>query len=86
MARRSPLDANDSDATVAALLSFLSLQPGDTDREHFEDYSLRQMQWVEGHADELGFLCFEMEEALASARGRPGEDSSCDLPRRSNQL
>jgi hypothetical protein len=34
----SPLHTDDLDETVAALLSFLSLRPGDTDREYFDNY------------------------------------------------
>lgn len=34
----SPMDADDSDASVASLLGFLTLRPGDTDRDYFEEY------------------------------------------------
>ena len=35
----SPLHAIDSDESVAALLGFLSLRPGDTDSEYFDGYT-----------------------------------------------
>ena len=35
----SPLHAVDADATVAGVLAFLSLKPGDTDPEYFEGYT-----------------------------------------------
>lgn len=51
----SPLHADDSDATVAALLGFLTLRPGDTDREYFADYTPEQLAFVEAHAEHLSF-------------------------------
>jgi hypothetical protein len=38
----SPLHADDSDATLRALLGFLTLRPGDTDREYFDGYTPAQ--------------------------------------------
>ena len=58
----SPLHADDSDATVAALLGFLSLRPGDTDREHFADYTPEQLEWADQNGEELGLLALELEE------------------------
>lgn len=39
----SPMHADDSLATVASLLTFLSLRPGDTDREYFASYTPEQL-------------------------------------------
>jgi len=50
----SPLDADDSDATVAALLGFLTLRPGDTDAEYFENYTPEQLEFCSLHAEALG--------------------------------
>lgn len=50
----SPMDADDSDATVAALLGFLTLRPGDTDREYFDDYTEEQRAFADTHAEALG--------------------------------
>ena len=58
----SPLHADDSDATVAALLTFLSLRPGDTDREFFERYSPEQLIWAQLNAEELSLHAHEIEE------------------------
>ncbi len=59
----SPMHAIDSDGAVAGLLAFLSLKPGDTDSEYFEDYSPEQMAWCQGgRAEQLGCWVCEMEE------------------------
>ena len=58
----SPLHADDSDATVAALLSFLALRPGDTDREFFDGYSPEQLDWAQANGEELALLASELEE------------------------
>ena len=58
----SPMHADDSDATVASLLSFLSLKPGDTDREYFDSYTPAQLEWVEsGRADDLSMIVSDIE-------------------------
>jgi len=49
----SPLHADDSDQTIAALLSFLTLRPGDTDREYFDKYTPEQLQFASEHAEAL---------------------------------
>jgi hypothetical protein len=49
----SPMHAIDSDDTVAALMSFLTLRPGDTDAEYFTDYTPAQMDFCEQHAEAL---------------------------------
>lgn len=45
----SPLEADDSDESLRALLSFLTLRPGDTDREYFKDYTAAQMAFAESY-------------------------------------
>ena len=59
----SPCHADDSNATVAALLSFLSLRPGDTDREYFDAYTPAQLEWAEQNGEELALLAMQLEEA-----------------------
>lgn len=66
----SPMNADDSDATVAALLTFLSLRPGDTDREYFDGYSTEQLEWAESNGEELGWLALEMEERTRAGKGQ----------------
>ncbi len=57
----SPLHAVDSDETVRALLGFLTLRPGDTDREYFAGYSARQWAFVESDAESLSlYACEEL--------------------------
>jgi len=58
----SPLNAIDSDASVSALLSFLSLRPGDTDEDYFDSYNNKQIEWRDsGRAEELSFHAIELE-------------------------
>ena len=49
----SPMNADDSDATVASLLGFLTLRPGDTDPEYFERYTPAQLDFCAQHAEAL---------------------------------
>ena len=42
----SPMDAIDSDRSVGALLGFLTLRPGDTDREYFDHYNFVQRDFA----------------------------------------
>jgi hypothetical protein len=49
----SPLHADDSDQTIAALLGFLTLRPGDTDQEYFDRYTPDQIRFCEDHAETL---------------------------------
>ena len=60
--------ALDGDDTVAALLSFLSLQPGDTDDEWFNSYTPRQMEWAIQHGEDLSWVAMEMEERLEAGK------------------
>lgn len=53
----SPLHADDSDESVAALVSFLTLRPGDTDLEYFLKYTERQLEWCQSdRCEELSML------------------------------
>lgn len=58
----SPLHSGDSNATAGALLSFLSLRPGDTDREYFDNYTSEQMEFAQQHGEYLSLLAMELEE------------------------
>ena len=49
----SPLYAIDSDACVKSIMSFLTLRPGGTDREYFENYTPEQLEYCEQHAEAL---------------------------------
>ena len=41
-----PCYSIDSLSTAYSILSFLTLRPGDTDKEYFEDYTAEQMEWA----------------------------------------
>ena|GEM_PF-5718442 len=58
----SPLHADDSDETLAALLGFLSLRPGDTERDYFDSYTPEQLDWARANGEELSLIAHEMEE------------------------
>lgn len=45
--------AIDSDRVVRCLLGFLTLRPGDTDRDYFDDYTPEQMAFAMGPALDL---------------------------------
>lgn len=49
----SPMHAIDSNATVAALLGFLTLRPGDTDADYFAGYTPEQKAFCDSHAEAL---------------------------------
>jgi hypothetical protein len=43
----SVLTPIDSDESVRALIHFLTLKPGDTDKEYFENYTPTQLEWCQ---------------------------------------
>lgn len=49
----SPLHCVDSDDTVKGIMGFLTLKPGDTDREYFEGYTALQLEYCTKHAESL---------------------------------
>ena len=55
------IHAVDSDEAAAGFLRFLSLGPGDTDREYFRDYSQYQLDFILDHADDLLFWANKLE-------------------------
>lgn len=58
----SPLDAVDSQESIAGLLGFLSLREGDTDSEYFDGYDDRQIAWRDSERSELlQLIANEME-------------------------
>lgn len=61
----SPSMVFDGDESVAGLLGFFGVRPGDTDPEYFEDYTERQLEWVARHADTL--LWYEEELEIKAA-------------------
>jgi hypothetical protein len=70
----SPCHAIDSDETVEAVLDFLSLEQGDTDREYFAAYSPVQLAWRDRRANDLKLAAMALADAregvaIARARG-----------------
>lgn len=60
----SPMYADDMEKMIPDLLSFLSLQVGDTDEEYFKDYTPEQLAWTRSNrCEELKTLQMDMEEA-----------------------
>jgi len=49
----APSHCIDSDETVAALMGFLTLRPGDTDKGYFAGYSPQQLEYCDHHAEAL---------------------------------
>lgn len=49
----SPMHAIDSNESVRSLLGFLTLRPGDTDREYFDRYTPAQLDFAAQHAESL---------------------------------
>ena len=72
--RCSPMHAIDSAATVSALLSFLSLRPGDTDREYFDRYSPGQLNFAISHGEMLALFAFELENGDETGLEFPAEE------------
>lgn len=56
----SPLHADDSYATLAGLLHFLSLRPGDTDGDYFDAYTPEQLAFAQEHGEALGLWSEDM--------------------------
>jgi hypothetical protein len=61
----SPLHSVDSDAAVRSAIGFLTLRPGDTDPEYFDDYTRRQLAWADEHGEQLSIYAWEDEDAPA---------------------
>ena len=66
----SPMRAIDSDETIGALLGFLTLRPGDTDREYFENYTPEQMDFAQGDAEYLQLYVYERFDREGRREGR----------------
>jgi len=52
----------DSDEVVRSALGSVTMRPGDTDDEYFEDYTPRQMEFVEADAEELSIWSLDYAE------------------------
>ena len=70
----SPLHADDSDETMRALLGFLTLRLGDTDREYFDRYSPGQLNFAISHGEMLALFAFELENGDETGLEFPAEE------------
>jgi hypothetical protein len=67
--RCSPMHAIDSLHTVEAILSFLTLKPGDTDADYFDSYTPAQIEWCHSaRCEELNMIQLDLEERLNRKR------------------
>jgi hypothetical protein len=55
----SPMNAIDSDDCVRDILAFLTLKPGDTDSEYFQNYTQAQLDFVNEHAETLSMYAID---------------------------
>lgn len=55
----SPMHGIDSDECLRSLLGFLTLRPGDTDAEYFENYTERQRRFCDEDAETLAMYADE---------------------------
>lgn len=56
----SPLHSVDGDETISELMGFLTLQPGDTDTEYFDDYTPKQLDFAASFdAEYLSGICID---------------------------
>jgi hypothetical protein len=83
----SPSCPIDSDQAVASLLAFLSLKPGDTDPEYFEDYTPGQLEFAVNYGEALSWHQMELEElvnlkerAMESVKHAPDQAGNAPPP------
>lgn len=57
----SPMHSTDGAETLAAIICFCSLRPGDTDPEYFADYSERQLAWCREWGETLSLYEHPLE-------------------------
>jgi hypothetical protein len=58
----SVLHAWDGNDSIASLMGFLTLRPGDTDSEYFEHYTPEQLTYCDEHAESLSLVAYSWEE------------------------
>ncbi len=52
----SPMYAIDSDECVNSLMNFLTLRPGEADKEYFDAYTDTQLDYCNNHAESLSCI------------------------------
>jgi hypothetical protein len=71
----SPMNAIDSDESLRALLSFLTLRPGDTDAEYFENYTQSQLDFANEHGEILSMYAMEDNPDAWDVTDQESEDN-----------
>lgn len=56
----SPSHSDDADESVASLMSFLTLRPGDTDADYFDDYTSEQLDFAASHGEALSICATDL--------------------------
>ncbi len=60
----SPMYCIDSLQSVYSLLGFISLQPGNVDKEYFDNYTPMQLEWIQSdRCEELQLMVYDFEGA-----------------------
>jgi len=73
----SPMHADDSDDALRALLGFLTLRPGDTDREYFDGYTPAQLAFAaSSNCEYLQFIYSDDGEGTFTDVDADGEGSA----------
>ena len=61
--RPSPLHPIDSIDNMVSLLSFMTVQKGDTDQEYFKNYTHLHLEWLDSYdCERLKSLCSDYED------------------------
>ena len=63
----SPCHAIDSDEACGALMTFLTLRPGDTDAEYFTDYTAAQLAFANSSAAQLLAFAYSDDPSIAGS-------------------
>ncbi len=74
----SPCHADDADETLRGLLGFLTLRPGDTDRDYFDAYTPAQREFAASSACELLAYLYSDEGPGAFADVDADDEGSAD--------
>lgn len=78
---RSPVGDCSADSAARAALGFLTLRPGDTDAEYFDDYTPAQEAWRDTHAENLSIVLYTEDGAERADLGdyrRTEPSSACE--------
>jgi hypothetical protein len=72
----SPVVAIDSDDALRGILTFLTLRPGDTDKDYFDNYTSRQWDFVHSDAESISLYALEPDDDFEAPIFRDMEERS----------